>query len=200
MGEKSKKAAKVKAKAPDINDEEFPGLPGMAAKPKPEEAGDGEDGGEGETANGDADAAGDGDGEDKAEKVRIECPLLSPLLWLLLLLLLLLRMIVLLSSSLLLLLLFCDDLFVVVKLLLVVVVMVLCCRRCRCSWRWPHRSFLMVLWVLGDGHCGIVGVSGLRHVPLPLVSQHEVLNTHFQAAPPKPGGCSVLCRHPPRPM
>ncbi|CAM9420671.1 unnamed protein product [Ectocarpus sp. 12 AP-2014] len=69
VGEKSKKAAKVKAKAPDINDEEFPGLPGMASKPKTDEAGDGEDGGEGETANGDADAAGDGDGEDKAEKV-----------------------------------------------------------------------------------------------------------------------------------
>lgn len=70
MGEKSKKAPKAKAKAPDINDEEFPGLPGMAVKPKSDEAGDGEDGGEGEDANGDANAAGDGDGEDKPEKVR----------------------------------------------------------------------------------------------------------------------------------
>lgn len=59
-GEKSKKAPKVKA--PDINDEEFPGLPGMAAKPKSDEA-EGEDG---EDSN--ADGAGS-DGDDKAEKV-----------------------------------------------------------------------------------------------------------------------------------
>lgn len=62
-GDKSKKPAKVKA--PDINDEEFPGLPGMAPKPKSDEAGDGEDG---ETA--DADGEGDGDEEGKPEKVR----------------------------------------------------------------------------------------------------------------------------------
>lgn len=67
-GEKSKKAPKVKA--PDINDQEFPGLPGMAAKPKSEEAGEGEDG---EDANGDGDGEGAGDaadGDDKTEKVR----------------------------------------------------------------------------------------------------------------------------------
>ena len=55
-------------KAPDINDQEFPGLPGMAAKPVSDEAGEGE---EGEDANGDADGAGEAgaDGDDKAEKV-----------------------------------------------------------------------------------------------------------------------------------
>eukprot|EP00903_Cladosiphon_okamuranus_P017482 g16102.t1 len=65
-GEKSKKAPKVKA--PDINDQEFPGLPGMAAKPKSEEAGEGDDG---EDGNGDAaaDGAGEGEEDDKAEKV-----------------------------------------------------------------------------------------------------------------------------------
>lgn len=59
-GEKSKKAPKVKA--PDINDEEFPGLPGMAAKPKSDDA-EGEDG-----EDGNADGAGS-DGDDKTEKV-----------------------------------------------------------------------------------------------------------------------------------
>lgn len=54
--EKAKKAPKVKA--PDINDEEFPGLPGMA-KPKAQEASEDSDG---EKANG----AGE-DGEDGGE-------------------------------------------------------------------------------------------------------------------------------------
>ncbi len=81
-------------KAPDINDQEFPGLPGMVTKPKSDESGEGE---EGEDANGDADGAGEagGDGEDKTEKVWYHlrvlwwgrcCSLLLPLLSLLLLL------------------------------------------------------------------------------------------------------------------
>ena len=58
--EKAKKAPKVKA--PDINDEEFPGLPGMA-KPKVQEA---EEDSDGEKASGAGEEGEDGGEEEKA--------------------------------------------------------------------------------------------------------------------------------------
>eukprot|EP00752_Nemacystus_decipiens_P012546 g11112.t1 len=69
-GDKSKSKKAPKVKAPDMNDQEFPGLPGMVAKPKSEEAGEGE-GGEGADGDANTNGAGEGgaDGDDKTEKV-----------------------------------------------------------------------------------------------------------------------------------